>query len=453
MKNLTKLKLSKYAFMSAPRNDVYLIFSGRSGKNIRLSCKSFDAIKHNRLDIISDDTLYLLRNVKVLVPENEDEFAEINKENHEKLRKQANFRKENLYLSIQPSASCQLACDYCGQEHKEAKISADNIHLVLNRIRMKLKTHTYKLLEIGWFGGEPLTAWTEMRHINRNIKDLTSSEDIRYISHITTNGYALTLHKYISLKNEFNCKRIEITLDGTKEFHDIHRFTIDHSGSFDRIFTNLINIINSPDYDKDQCLISVRCNVDEKNIEGVIPLLKSLYDHNAQDKIFFYVANVVSWAKNGAGVEDTWKKIGEKSSEYLLYMLEHGFKTEILPKREGPYMCIGTIRDSEMYDAYGNIFDCSETSYSSIYSKGPFALGNLRNQKKLKCNSILKDVPEMLMKGKIEKCRVCKFYPLCGGLCPLALVENEARCPSFTYNIEDRMFIQMLYNYKEKGKQ
>ncbi|GEM_PF-6910774 len=61
MKNLTKLKLSKYAFMSAPRNDVYLIFSGRSGKNIRLSCKSFDAIKHNRLDTISDDTLYLLR--------------------------------------------------------------------------------------------------------------------------------------------------------------------------------------------------------------------------------------------------------------------------------------------------------------------------------------------------------------------------------------------------------
>ena len=109
-------------------------------------------------------------------------------------------------------------------------------------------------------------------------------------------------------------------------------------------------------------------------------------------------------------------------------------------------MCIGTIRDSEMYDAYGNIFDCSETSYSSTYSKGPFALGNLRNQKKLKCNSILKDVPEMLIKGKIEKCRVCKFYPLCGGLCPLALVENEARCPSFTYNIEDRMFIQMLYN-------
>lgn len=452
MKNLTKLKLSKYAFMSAPRNDVYLIFSGRSGKNIRLSCKSFDAIKHNRLDIISDDTLYLLRNVKVLVPENEDEFAEINKENHEKLRRQANFRKENLYLSIQPSTSCQLACDYCGQEHKKAKISADNIHLVLNRIRMKLKTHTYKLLEIGWFGGEPLTAWTEMRHINRNIKDLTSSEDIRYISHITTNGYALTLHKYISLKNEFNCKRIEITLDGSKEFHDIHRFTINHSGSFDRIFSNLINIINSPDYDKDQCFISVRCNVDEKNIEGVIPLLKSLYDHNAQDKIFFYVANVVSWAKNGAGVENTWKKIGEKSTEYLLYMLDHGFKTEILPEREGPYMCLGTIRDSEMYDAYGNIFDCSETSYSSTYSKGPFALGNLRNQKNLKYNSILKDVPEMLMNGKFEKCRVCKFYPLCGGLCPLALVENEPRCPSFIYNIEDRMLIQMLYNYKGKGK-
>ena len=55
-----------------------------------------------------------------------------------------------------------------------------------------------------------------------------------------------------------------------------------------------------------------------------------------------------------------------------------------------------------------------------------------------------KTTDNMLLNNIIKPCNECKFYPLCGGLCPLALLEGTPRCPSFTYNMEDRIFIDFL---------
>ena len=122
-----------------------------------------------------------------------------------------------------------------------------------------------------------------------------------------------------------------------------------------------------------------------------------------------------------------WKIIGKKSTEYILYMLTHGFRTEILPHRSGPYICIGTMKESLMYDAYGNIYDCSETAYSTRYLGGPLHLGNIHNRGNKRKNSALATIPHMLLSGQIKQCKDCKYYPLCGGLCPLALYEKEPR--------------------------
>ena len=145
------------------------------------------------------------------------------------------------------------------------------------------------------------------------------------------------------------------------------------------------------------------------------------------------------------GDAKTWKIIGKKSTEYILYMLMHGFRTEILPHRSGPYICIGTMKESLMYDAYGNIYDCSETAYSTRYLGGPLHLGNIHNRGNKRKNSALATIPHMLLSGQIKQCKDCKYYPLCGGLCPLALYEKEPRCPMFIYNIEDRMLINAIY--------
>ena len=289
-----------------------------------------------------------------------------------------------------------------------------------------------------------------MKKLNEQLKDIAISRNLKYTGHITTNGYALSPSIYKILKEEFNVYRIEITLDGSKEFHDKRRVTTSGIGSFDIIFNNLKAITQSPFYDKNTCVISIRCNVDERNIEGVMPLLEMLYKHNMQDKIIFYTSPVVSWSNNGAGSMLGHKLLGKLSSKHIDYMINHNFKVTILPKRVAPYQCIGTDNDAEMYDADGNILDCSETSYSEYYKSKGFVLGNVE-QKIIVPNkrSCLHDVPQMLLEKRVHPCNKCKFYPLCGGLCPLGLLEKEPRCPSFIYNIEDRIYLDYISKIKK----
>lgn len=437
---------SKYLFATSRKingsKDICLLFSGRTGKNIYISPMIFENIIQGRIDMLSDKIREKLIDQKILVPEKEDEFLEVNKENLCTIEQDAN---DKLYISIQPTASCQLACDYCGQKHFNKTISDELINAIISRINNKLAGGKFKKIEIGWFGGEPLCTLGRMRKLNTLIKNIARNNNIEYSGHITSNGYALTPLIYAELKEEFNIKRIEITIDGSKEYHDKRRITIQGRGSFDKIFANLKSIVLSDQYDMKECVISIRCNVDERNINGVIPLLENFINNDMQKKILFYTASVVSWSNNGAGSENGRKNLGLDSTTHLAFMLENGFKTSILPHRTAPFKCLGTDKNAEMYDAEGNIFDCSETSYSDYYSKQGYILGNLCTGDNLKLKrSKLQYVPDMLLKGTISSCKNCKFYPLCGGLCPLALIEGSPRCPSFIYNIEDRMFLDFI---------
>lgn len=442
--------LSKYAFSVCKKTkegkDICLLFSGRTAKNILVSEEVYSLIMQGKIKSLKPRTLDILIGQKILVPSTEDELNEINKENVALL---SHSPKDNLYISIQPTAACQLACYYCGQSHARKMLTDGLIEQIVQRVSRKLAEPTMKSLEIGWFGGEPLMAFLKMRKINQRLKDMAIKHSIKYTGHITTNGYALTPSVYKELKDDFNIYRIEITIDGSKEFHDKRRVTTKGVGAFNIIFNNLKEITQSPFYDSKKCVISVRCNVDEKNVDGVMPLLEMLYKNNMQDKVLFYTSPVVSWSNNGAGSLQGHRLLGEMSSKHIDYMVSHGFKVTILPKRAVPYICLGTDEHAEMYDADGNIFDCSETSYSDYYEKKGFVLGNVAEGTSTNKRSRLYAVPKMLLEKQMQPCNECKFYPLCGGLCPLGLLEGEPRCPSFVYNIEARIVLA----YKAKIKQ
>ncbi len=444
------LKKSKYLFHTSrligQNQYVYLLFSGRKAKNIVVSKEIYEKVLNSNTDSLSSSIKNILIENKILVEQMEDEFVEVNKENRHFLKENKN---DCLYISIQPTAVCQLACDYCGQVHSKMYLNGKHIDAIINRVNNKLSAVEFKNLKIGWFGGEPLCALKNMIELNSRLKELTSSHNIQYSGQLTTNGYALSPDIYARMKNEFNMHKIEITLDGVKEFHDQRRFKCNGEGSFDRIFQNIISIVSSPAYDFKECPISLRCNVDERNVDGVMPLLQLLVDHHLQNKVYFYTAPVVSWANNGAGSKNGQSLLGRYSTEFIAFMIENGFRVRILPQRSAPYACIGTEEHAEMYDTEGYIFDCSETSYSDYYAKQGYILGNVMDTTNLdNRGSKIRTVPEKLLNGEIKDCKNCKFYPLCGGMCPLALIEGTPRCPSFIHNIEDRMFL----DYIEKSR-
>jgi|WetSurMetagenome_2_1015567.scaffolds.fasta_scaffold130848_2 uncharacterized protein len=257
-----ELKISKYAFLTkrkqANNQAVCLLFSGRTAKNIVVSDRVNSLLEKGKYDELSTEVRNILVNNKILVPTSEDELSEVNKENEKALDSMPHDR---LYISVQTTAYCQLACDYCGQEHSKMVLNNNTIDAIICRVRKKLGDHPYKKLELGWFGGEPLYALIQMRLLNVKIQKLAEEAKVSYIGHITTNGYVLTTALYKELKNDFNVHRIEITLDGSAEYHDRRRFTVNGKGSFERIFKNLVSIVASPEYNPKDCAISIRCNV------------------------------------------------------------------------------------------------------------------------------------------------------------------------------------------------
>ena len=41
-------------------------------------------------------------------------------------------------------------------------------------------------------------------------------------------------------------------------------------------------------------------------------------------------------------------------------------------------------------------------------------------------------------------CKTCKFLPVCGGACPKSWYEGKPACPSFKYNINERLFLNKM---------
>lgn len=437
--------LSKYIFATIKQianKPVGLILSGRTGNNIYVSSETYQNLLSGNLDKIKDGTIDTLIKHKILVPNTENEFDSVNKENKEILSK---FKSNTLYISLQPTATCQLSCTYCGQRHSNKHMTPTLIQSILKRVSQKLSKGDFSSLRIGWFGGEPLCSLKNMRILNQGLKKIANDYHMLYKGGITTNGYLLTPILYQELKDDFSIDKIEITLDGDRMHHDVHRQTCDGRGSFDRIFNNLLSIVTAEQYNKEKCLMSVRCNVDENNINGVLPLLKLFVEKGIQDKISFYTASVVSWAHNGAGSIEGHRHLGQVSTEIISYMINNGFTTEILPHRCPPFTCLGTDTNAEMYDADGNILDCTETSYSDYYLEKGLVLGNVTNNNSSSIHrSKISNIPSMLLNGEIKTCIDCKFYPLCGGMCPLALMEGTPRCPIFIHNLEDRMVLDFI---------
>lgn len=83
--------LSKYTFAVSKRTssgqEICLLFSGRTGKNILVSKKVFSIVENGKFTTLQPKVLETLISEKVLVPSTEDELDEINKENKVRLSK------------------------------------------------------------------------------------------------------------------------------------------------------------------------------------------------------------------------------------------------------------------------------------------------------------------------------------------------------------------------------
>jgi uncharacterized protein len=147
------------------------------------------------------------------------------------------FATNRLELTIFPTEQCNFRCVYCYEDYSIGRMPPEIVKGVKNLLSRRAAE--LSLLQIRWFGGEPLLALDIIEDValhSVHLSDVYPS--LQYFGSITTNGSLLTL-KVAERLCELGIRAFQITLDGPQPLHDGTRLSRTGGGTYDKIHANL----------------------------------------------------------------------------------------------------------------------------------------------------------------------------------------------------------------------
>lgn len=427
-------KLSKY-ITSVEINSFVIVYSLRTCKITKLSKVLWDFLSKDCINLLPIEIIDHLKEISILVPAITNEFQEINDEN------KLVYSSNTLYEVIQPSADCQMGCFYCGQNHERKNISDTTIDKITDAIENKIKNGNFDNLYIGWFGAEPLIGLTQMKSITSKLLLICEKYSLSYNSKVVTNGLKLTLNVFEELNKNLGVNHIEFTIDGVDEYHNTRRNLKNNTkGTFLKIIKNVKGILNV----NSDCKISIRCNVDRNNEMSVIPLIDLLDTEGILNKVHFYTAKIHEWGEKSNKEHLVEFNYEESEIKWLKHLISKKYLPSLLPMRKHN-VCLATNSTSNVYDTYGNVFKCTEIPYTTNYEKSKYFIGKIDTFSRKDEITFRDDWIEKI-KNNESFCYNCNFYPVCGGACPKSWEENNIPCPSFKFNMKEKLEIYYSLN-------
>ncbi len=166
--------------------------------------------------------------------------------------------------TILPTTDCNARCGYCYEagcsrrdmNQATAVDVADFIMQHAGRNKLILK----------WFGGEPLLNPSAIDTICRELK----RNHIAYESTMVTNGYYLDLCDASRLQDLWKIKRVQITLDGTRETYNAVKNYTDAGDAYGRVFGNIGYLLALG------IRVNVRLNLSLDNYKDLMALVDEL---------------------------------------------------------------------------------------------------------------------------------------------------------------------------------
>jgi len=392
------------------------------------------ALLRQDVEQLSNSQLQDLTKIELLVPIDENELYTIISQN-----KKAITAARDLRLVVHPTAKCQFACGYCGQEHKNKWLVREHQDKFISNAQTRLRTGRYESLWVCWFGAEPLLGMSVIRSMTPRLRDGAAELGCTYGASVITNGLALTEHVADELVKQYGVKQIHITLDGPQATHDARRPTKKgkSKGTFDVILRNLTRVANHSDLAVE---IFVRTNVDSRNHEVVVPLLQQLADAGLQDRVAFYVAPIHSWGNDAHDLALPPAEFAALEISWFTEMMRLGFNPGLLPIRV-KRTCVAVGKDDLVIDANGELFSCTEASYVPEYgTPNRYAIGHIDTGEVPGRRNLLASFNDDVAQGHYP-CARCRMLPVCGGACPKLWIENQLPCPSTKWNIEARLLL------------
>jgi len=273
------MKISKYNYC-IPFENKYIFFNGISKKFIIVSQSIKDKVDifiNNSALCQKQSPLFFqkLREIGLIIEDNVNEL-DIIRTKHLQYK-----NAEHYLLIILPTYSCNFACWYCTQNHKEEFMTSETQEYIKNHIAKYLLNNHIKRFELSWFGGEPLLCFSTIKNITKFAQSFCMKHNISFSNGITTNGYFIT-EEYAKEMKELEIYDYQITIDGHREDHNQTR---NHSGlpSFDVILKNICILCNIIP----QANITLRFNYSDKNIKtsDIVQEVNSIIPHQYRNQI------------------------------------------------------------------------------------------------------------------------------------------------------------------------
>ena len=356
----------------------------------------------------------------MIVDENYDESAHVIES-----WKKTDSSHEICALVINPTMDCNLRCWYCYENHcKKSVMNADTISSVNKFIEKKVTDDSMKILQLDFFGGEPLMYFNEVIYpILIHAKSKCVEHHKKLLVGLTTNGVLLnedTVNKLCEFTKDFPVS-LQITLDGGRECHNAIRHTIDGSPTYDIIVDNIKRCARVG------FKVGVRFNYTQANMNTLSDVMME-FDNGIDD----YLKNV-SFSFHKVWQEPTSDKMEKGISE-----IKNRFRKNCLEVLHSPisqkYRCYADKEDHIVVNYNGDLYKCTARDFSVENREG-----------------ILGENGELLWNEKYHyrrsivygnsTCQKCSIFPICAGHCSQSKLEYNGNGCVMHYSNEDRMNI------------
>lgn len=401
-----------------------------------------DNIRNINYDKLDDKNKELVDNMlegNFIVHDDVDEYKNIKYRNLS-----AKFSNGVLSLTIAPTLDCNFACPYCYENAKKGFMDIETQNAIVSMVKDSLDH--IKVLDISWYGGEPLLAKDIIINMSNKMIKLSEEHNIEYKASMITNGYLLN-EKLIQELIKLKVYNYQITIDGPPEIHNERRRARGEKiDTFNKILHN-VKLLN-----KMKANPSIRVNVDNSNVKYINDLLDILEENNLKDLNvnFGHVRMDSKVCESIIGCMQN-EEFAKFDFKYNKILEERGFNSKTglyYPKLKSNYCCADST-SSYVIDPDGYMYKCWNEVGEPKYS-----IGNVRDTKNISDKMYNNNVNYILWSPfEIEKCKECFLLPICMGGCPYnGLKHNgEPECEKWKYIIDD-ILVNMYNKYNKKAE-
>lgn len=395
---MKEYKLSKYnIYHEAP----YFVANTFTGSEQLMEKEEYIALKELQLDFFDDETVKLLEEAGIIVESSCDE-QNLVLNAYDLCKHDCGNKNKHMQITIAPSLYCNFNCPYCYEKKTTACMSQKILNQICLFVKKRVIESQISVLNICWYGGEPLLQMKSIEQISRKLISFCESRGVEYRASMITNGYCVT-EKVADKLLKLKIKNLQITIDGDKETHDQRRILANGNGTYDVITKNILLLGNKG------IQVAVRVNLDKSNIEqyqyvvsiftgkeniSCYPAVVTVEDTQSaeQKKICF------SHSERGEFYDRIFEFADAKAKECLCANFEPGVCN-----------CSAEHENSFVIGPEGDIFKCLNDICDKEFAVGHVCADVVKNE-------TWKKYVERNLSEETE-CRDCPYLPMCYGGC------------------------------------